>query len=112
VPAGLAVPCRGEPEHQRACDRMKPEPLGPRWVRDATVEQGQQGSPPVASGSKEPQVAEPQAQAAAMMPTGDSDCGPEGHREARQAFPRPPQPRNVPHRVHQGLGSTSSWTLS
>jgi hypothetical protein len=56
----------------------RPNLLGPRWVRVATVEHGQQRSPTVANGSEEPQVAGPAAQAAGMMQVSDSDCGPEG----------------------------------
>ena len=53
-------------------------PLGPRWVRAATVAHGHQRSRMVAHGSEKPQVADPSAQAAGLTQTGGSDCGPEG----------------------------------
>jgi hypothetical protein len=55
-----------------------PAAFGPCWVRVATGEYGQQRSPTVTNGPENPQVAGPPAQAAGIMHTGDSDCGPEG----------------------------------
>jgi len=52
--------------------------LGPRWVRVATVKHGHRRSPTVAKGSEEPQVVERPAQAAGLMHSAESDCGPEG----------------------------------
>jgi hypothetical protein len=43
-----------------------PLPLGPCWVRAATVRYGHGRSPTVAHGSEEPQVARPSAQAAGI----------------------------------------------
>jgi hypothetical protein len=82
-------------------------PLGPRWVRAATVEQGQQRSPLVTDGLEKPQVAGPPAQAAAMMQAGDSDCGPEGRglecprvgrlaKASSRASAQAPRPWNAP----------------
>ena len=59
---------------------LKLRELGPRWVRVTTVEQGQQQSPTVTHGREEPQVVGPPTQAAGMMHSCDSDCGPERHR--------------------------------
>jgi hypothetical protein len=60
-----------------------PAAFGPCWVRVATGEYGQQRSPTVTNGPENPQVAGPPARAAGIMHTGDSDCGPEGHRASR-----------------------------
>jgi hypothetical protein len=65
-----AFPGGSGPRHARALD--------PHWVRAATVAHGHQRSPGVTKGSKDPQVAGPLAQAAAVIEAGDSDCGPEG----------------------------------
>jgi hypothetical protein len=72
--------------------------LGPRWVRAATVQYGQQRAPTVTNGSEEPHVAGLRAHAAGMMQAGDSDCGPDGREGSRHprfrerapmSFPRP-----------------------
>ena len=65
------------------------EAVGPRWVRATTVHYGHQRSPAVIDGPEKLQVACPPGQAAGMMRTSDSDCGPEG-----RGFesPRPPHP--------------------
>jgi hypothetical protein len=72
-------PSRGGPERR---SRPRPTdgtaPLGPRWVRAATVRQGHQRSSTVTYGPEEPQLINPPAHTAAMMPVGDSDCGHEG----------------------------------
>jgi hypothetical protein len=68
------------PERREAS--RKDRTPGPRWVRLRTVEHGRERSRAVTDGSEEPQVAGPPAHAAGMMRAGDSDCGPERHREA------------------------------
>jgi hypothetical protein len=90
---GSDRPCRARPadplrvaEDRSAAgvhDRTGPNPPGPPWVRVTKVEHRHERSPTVAHGSEEPQVAGPSAQAAGITQTGDSDCGPEGHRASR-----------------------------
>ena len=94
--AAVALASAMNPDARNAVSSTTSTELGPRWVRAATVAHGHQRSPTVTNGSEEPQVTGPPAQAAGMMPAGDSDCGPESRGgkavRAYRAQKRAPRP--------------------